>query len=71
MTIASIDIGSNTVLLLVAEYGREDLLLAGSLMLHTIMQKLRLENSTVSSKGLRYGAVIDYLMKNQLMNIER
>ena len=51
--------------------GREDLLLAGSIILQTIMQNLRLQNIIVSSKGLRYGTVIDYLIKNQLMNTER
>ena len=51
--------------------GREDLLLAGSQILQNIMQKLRLENITVSSKGLRYGTVIDYLIKNQFIKTER
>lgn len=48
--------------------GREDLLLAGSLILQGIMQQLSVEKIIVSSKGLRYGAVIDYLIKNQWMN---
>ncbi len=51
--------------------GREELMLAGTIILQIIMQKLKLENITVSSKGLRYGAVIDYLIKNQLMTAER
>lgn len=51
--------------------GREDILLAGSLILYGIMQKLKLNKVTVSSKGLRYGAVVDYLLKNKLMEIDR
>ena len=51
--------------------GREDILLAGSLILYGIMQKLKLNEVIVSSKGLRYGAVVDYLLKNKLMEIDR
>ncbi len=51
--------------------GREDILLAGSLILYGIMQKLKLNEVIVSTKGLRYGAVVDYLLKNKLMEIER
>jgi exopolyphosphatase/guanosine-5'-triphosphate,3'-diphosphate pyrophosphatase len=41
--------------------GREDVLLAGVLILEGAMKSLDLENITVSTKGLRYGAVYDYL----------
>lgn len=51
--------------------GREDLLLAGSIILQMFMQKLRLTNLIISSKGLRYGTVIDYLIRNQLMDTEK
>ena len=51
--------------------GREDILLAGTLILYGIMQKIKLNKVIVSSKGLRYGAVVDYLLKNKLMEIDR
>lgn len=51
--------------------GREDLLLAGSQILHTIMEILRLENIIVSSKGLRYGTIINYLIENQLIKMDK
>ena len=41
--------------------GREDVLLAGTLILERIMNAMRLNQITVSSKGLRYGVVYDYL----------
>lgn len=44
--------------------GREDVLLAGSMLLSQIMRQLNTEEVVVSSKGLRYGAVVDYLLKN-------
>ncbi len=43
--------------------GREDVLLAGTLILSNILEFLNLESVTVSSHGLRHGAVIDYLFK--------
>ncbi len=42
--------------------GREDVLLAGSIILKVLMKKLALEKITVSSKGLRYGVIIDFMM---------
>ncbi|MCL4546971.1 MAG: hypothetical protein M1495_00190 [Bacteroidetes bacterium] len=42
--------------------GREDVLLAGTLILERIINAMRLNQITVSSKGLRYGIVYDYLM---------
>ena len=44
--------------------GREDVLLAGSQILHTIMNLLNLNEVTVSAHGIRYGAITDYLLKN-------
>lgn len=44
--------------------GREDVLLAGSILLAQIMRKLNTKEIVVSSKGVRYGAVVDYLFKN-------
>ncbi len=43
--------------------GREDVLLTGTLILSKILEFLNLESVTVSSHGLRHGAVIDYLFK--------
>jgi exopolyphosphatase/guanosine-5'-triphosphate,3'-diphosphate pyrophosphatase len=43
--------------------GREDLLLSGSLILKTFMHTLGVNEITVSTKGLRYGVIIDYLQK--------
>ncbi len=44
--------------------GREDVLLAGTILLFQIMKYLNAEEVVVSSKGLRYGAVVEYLLKN-------
>jgi len=44
--------------------GREDVILAGSQILFTIMELLNLSEVTVSTKGIRYGAIVDYLLKN-------
>ena len=41
--------------------GREDVLLAGTLILERIMNAMCLNQITVSSRGLRYGVVYDYL----------
>lgn len=43
--------------------GREDVLLAGCIILKTIMDELKLQRVIVSSKGLRYGVVLDSLSK--------
>lgn len=40
--------------------GREDVLLAGTIILHFLMERLNLKEVKVSGKGLRYGAVIDF-----------
>ncbi len=44
--------------------GREDVLLAGSQILFSIMDLLNLDEVIVSTKGIRYGAIEDYLIKN-------
>lgn len=44
--------------------GREDVLLAGSILLGQIMRRLNTKEVVVSSKGVRYGAVVDYLLRN-------
>ncbi len=41
--------------------GREDVLLAGTIILERIMHALNVNQITVSSKGLRFGVVYDYL----------
>lgn len=41
--------------------GREDVLLPGCIILAKIMEVLRKDTLMVSSKGLRYGVIIDYL----------
>ena len=41
--------------------GREDIILAGTLILHTILKILKKGRLYVSSRGLRYGAIIDYI----------
>lgn len=45
-------------------YGREDVLLAGAVILQNIMKHFNIHSVVVSSKGVRYGAVYDYLLKN-------
>lgn len=44
--------------------GREDVLLAGSVILSEIMNYLRVKEVTVSTKGVRYGAIYDYISKS-------
>ena len=41
--------------------GREDIILSGSYILYYIMKTLRLDNVIVSTKGIRYGAIINYM----------
>lgn len=43
--------------------GREDVLFTGTLILKTFMEILELDKITVSNKGLRYGVIIDKLIK--------
>jgi exopolyphosphatase/guanosine-5'-triphosphate,3'-diphosphate pyrophosphatase len=44
--------------------GREDVLLAGTLILFHLMNILKLNEVTVSTKGIRYGAIINYFNQN-------
>ena len=39
--------------------GREDLILAGALILLNIMRLLKLDNIKVSTRGIRYGVIIN------------
>lgn len=43
--------------------GREDILLCGTIILYTLMRILRLKQVKVSAKGIRYGAIVNYLME--------
>ena len=58
-----------TSLQIKAEYGnvmrgREDIILAGSLILLKIMELLNLPDVKVSSRGIRYGAIVNYMNEN-------
>ena len=44
--------------------GREDVLLAGTIMLYKLMKLLNLPEVIVSTKGIRYGAIVDYMQVN-------
>jgi len=48
--------------------GREDVLLAGCLIITSLMKQINIDRVRVSTKGLRYGIVVDYLIKNSLLN---
>jgi exopolyphosphatase / guanosine-5'-triphosphate,3'-diphosphate pyrophosphatase len=41
--------------------GREDVIFAGTCILHTFMECFNVPELTVSTKGIRYGAIINYL----------
>ncbi len=43
--------------------GREDVLLTGTLILFSLAKVLSIEQFYVSGKGIRYGAIIDYMYK--------
>lgn len=51
-------------------YGREDILLSGCLILEGFMNYFEIERITVSTKGLRYGAVYNYLINNNFYKIK-
>ncbi len=51
-------------------YGREDLLLSGCLILEGFMNYFQIDRITVSTKGLRYGAVYNYLINNNFYKIK-
>jgi exopolyphosphatase/pppGpp-phosphohydrolase len=44
--------------------GREDVLLTGTILLEEIIRYIHADEVTVSTKGLRYGAVYDLLSKS-------
>ncbi|MCL5029750.1 MAG: hypothetical protein M1480_12130 [Bacteroidetes bacterium] len=44
--------------------GREDVLLAGTLILNLVLTYFEVPEIIVSSKGIRYGAVVDFIQKN-------
>lgn len=48
--------------------GRDDVIFAGSLLLLELMKLLKAKKILVSSRGVRYGAIIDYM--NSQLNIE-
>lgn len=43
--------------------GREDLILIGAVILATIMERFKLVQTIVSTKGIRYGLVEDFILK--------
>jgi len=43
--------------------GREDVLLTGLLILQKLLERYKIRTINVSGKGIRYGAIIDYLNK--------
>jgi exopolyphosphatase / guanosine-5'-triphosphate,3'-diphosphate pyrophosphatase len=49
--------------------GREDLILIGTIILEGLMDSLLLEKIVVSTKGLRYGAIWEYLMSQNIYSI--
>ncbi len=51
-------------------YGREDLLLSGCLILEGFMNYFEIEKITVSTKGLRYGAIYNYLINSGFYRIK-
>ena len=44
--------------------GREDVLLAGTIILYKLMEILEVESVKVSTKGIRYGAVEKFIADN-------
>ena len=45
--------------------GREDIILGGSIILLKIMKLLNLQEVMVSSRGIRYGAIVHYMMNKK------
>jgi exopolyphosphatase/pppGpp-phosphohydrolase len=43
--------------------GREDVLLTGTIILLEIMKLTKLDEVIVSTKGIRYGAVLEYIIR--------
>jgi exopolyphosphatase/guanosine-5'-triphosphate,3'-diphosphate pyrophosphatase len=46
--------------------GRQDIILAGAYILLQIMEIFRIQNVSVSSRGIRYGAIVKFIMQAQL-----
>jgi exopolyphosphatase/pppGpp-phosphohydrolase len=48
--------------------GREDIILGGSIILLNIMESLNLSEVIISSRGIRYGAIVSFLkgMQNKV-----
>ena len=44
--------------------GREDIILGGAIILRKIMRIIDVDKVSVSSRGIRYGAIINFLKKN-------
>jgi exopolyphosphatase/guanosine-5'-triphosphate,3'-diphosphate pyrophosphatase len=44
--------------------GREDVLLTGSLILLTVMKNLNIKKTYVSTRGVRYGAIINFIINS-------
>lgn len=51
--------------------GREDLLVGGCLILEEFMKYFCVDKIIVSTRGLRYGAIYNYLIKNNLYTINK
>jgi exopolyphosphatase/pppGpp-phosphohydrolase len=45
-------------------YGREDVLIAGTIILNKIMELLNLNELIVSTKGIKYGAIVEFRNKH-------
>ena len=44
--------------------GREDVITSGAIILNTVAEILKVDGFTVSGRGIRYGALVDYLANN-------
>ncbi|MEE9449236.1 MAG: hypothetical protein V3V72_04220, partial [Ignavibacteriaceae bacterium] len=44
--------------------GREDIILGGAMILKKIMRIIDVDKVIISSRGIRYGAIINYLKDN-------
>jgi exopolyphosphatase/pppGpp-phosphohydrolase len=41
--------------------GREDIIFAGAFILYKFMEHFGIENVAVSTRGIRYGSIVNYL----------
>lgn len=60
------ELGHLTPLEIIGKYGsvmvgREDIIFAGAYILFQFMESLRIENIKVSTRGIRYGAIVNFL----------